>query len=58
MWTYTAAHVVNARQSGSPTRWTMVYAYRHPGVHSSTRWVSKEFEPNPPPGLESLLPLY
>ena len=57
MWTYTA-HVANARQSGSPTRWTVVYAYRNPGVLSSTRWVSKEFEQNPPPGLESLLPLY
>ena len=57
MWTH-AAHAVNARQPGSPTRWTVVYGYRNPGVPSSARRVSQGFEQNPPPGLESLLPAY
>ena len=57
MWTHTA-HAVNARQLGSPTRRTMVYGYRNPGVSSSAHRVSQEFEQNPPLGLEDLLPIY
>jgi hypothetical protein len=57
MWTH-AAHAVSPRQPGSPTRWTVVYAYRNPGAESRARWISPEFERQPPPGAEELMSLY
>jgi phytanoyl-CoA hydroxylase len=55
MWTH-AAHAVTARKPGSPVRWSVVYAYRNPGAPPSpARWISPEFEQNPPPGAERLL---
>lgn len=52
-----AAHAVAPRQPGSPMRWCVVYAYRNPGAPlSPARWISKEFEQNPPPGAEWLMP--
>ena len=56
MWTH-AAHAVSARQHGSPTRWTVVYAYRNPGRPSGARWIGEAFEKNPPPGAERLMSL-
>jgi hypothetical protein len=57
MWTH-AAHAVSPRQSGSSTRWTVVYAYRNPGAESRARWISPEFENHPPPRAEGLMSLY
>ena len=57
MWTH-AAHAVTGRKAGSPTRWTVVYAYRNPGRTSRARWISEAFEKNPYPGAEGLMPLY
>jgi hypothetical protein len=57
MWT-DALHAVTPRQSQSDTRWTMVTAYRNPGAPSRARWIRSEFENNPPPGAESIIPLY
>lgn len=55
MWTH-AAHAVTPRKPGSPTRWTVVFAYRNPGVPPSpARWITPEFERNPPPGAEGLM---
>lgn len=52
-----AAHAVTPRQPGSPMRWCVVYAYRNPGAPVSVaRWISKEFEQNPPAGAELLMP--
>ena len=56
MWTH-AAHAVSPRRPGSPTRWTVVYAYRNPGKPSGARWISEAFENNPPPGAEGLMSL-
>ena len=57
MWTH-AAHAVRPRQPGSRTRWAVVYAYRNPGEPSRARWVTEDFERNPPPGTEGLMSLY
>jgi hypothetical protein len=57
MWTH-ALHGVTPRQPSSPTRWTVVYAYRNPGQPSRARWLSEEFEHSSPPGTEGLLSLY
>lgn len=57
MWT-DALHAVTPRQSQSDTRWTMVTAYRNPGAPSRARWISPEFEINPPAGAESIMSLY
>ena len=57
MWTH-AAHAVNARKLDSPTRWTIVYGYRNPGVESPARNITTEFEQNPYPGTEQLVSLY
>jgi len=57
MWTW-ALHAVSPRRHDSATRWTVVYAYRNPGETSHARWITEEFERNPPPGAESLMPLY
>lgn len=57
VWTH-AAHAVTPRSRESDTRWCVVYAYRNPGLPSGARWVTEEFEANPPPGAEELLPLY
>jgi hypothetical protein len=53
-----ALHAVTPRQSQSDTRWTMVTAYRNPGAPSRARWISPEFENNPPAGAESIMGLY
>ncbi|MCZ6632751.1 MAG: phytanoyl-CoA dioxygenase family protein [bacterium] len=57
MWTH-AAHGVNPRQDDSETRWTVVYAYRNPGLPSRARWISEAFEKRAIPGAEGLLRLY
>jgi hypothetical protein len=57
MWTH-ALHGVTPRKPSSPTRWTVVYAYRNPGRPSKARWVSEEFERSSPPGTEGLMSLY
>jgi hypothetical protein len=57
MWTH-AAHAVSPRRPGSPTRWTVVYAYRNPGLPSRARWITPAFEASPPPGAEGLMSLY
>lgn len=52
-----AAHAVTPRQPESPMRWCVVYAYRNPGAPPSrARWITSEFEANPPPGAEVLMP--
>ena len=56
MWTH-ALHGVNAKSSAD-TRWTVVYAYRNPGLPSRARWVKEEFERKGVPGAEGLLSLY
>lgn len=56
MYTH-AAHAVSPRRPDSPMRWCVVYAYRNPGAPvSPARWISKEFEQNPPSGAEWLMP--
>jgi hypothetical protein len=57
MWTH-AAHAVCPRKPESPTRWTVVYAYRNPGLPSRARWITPAFEQNPPPSAGSLMSLY
>ena len=57
MWTH-ALHGVTPRKPSSPTRWTVVYAYRNPGQPSRSRWISEEFERSALPGTEGLLSLY
>lgn len=57
MWTH-AAHGVNARRTGSDTRWCVVYAYRNPGLPSKARWITPEFEQRQIPGADGLLSLY
>ena len=57
MWTH-ALHGVNPRKPNSDMRWTVVYAYRNPGLSSSARWISDEFEKKVIPGAEGLLSLY
>ncbi|MBV9868995.1 MAG: phytanoyl-CoA dioxygenase family protein [Abitibacteriaceae bacterium] len=57
MWTH-AAHAVTPRQPQSETRWAVVYAYRNPGATSRARWITEEFERQPPPGAEGLMSLY
>jgi len=57
MWTH-ALHGVTPRQPNSPTRWTVVYAYRNPGQPSRARWISEEFEKSQLPGTEGLMSLY
>jgi hypothetical protein len=57
MWTH-AAHAVSPRQPESATRWTVVYAYRNPGLPSRARWITPAFEASPPPGAEGLMSLY
>ena len=57
MWTH-AAHAVTPRRAGSDTRWTVVYAYRNPGLPSRARWLSEAFEERGVPGAEGLLSLY
>lgn len=57
MWTH-AAHAVSPRRPGSSTRWTVVYAYRNPGAESRARWISEQFERQPPTGAEGLMSLY
>lgn len=56
MWTH-ALHGVTAR-TGNDTRWTVVYAYRNPGLPSSARWITEDFEKKVIPGAEGLLSLY
>jgi Phytanoyl-CoA dioxygenase (PhyH) len=52
-----AAHAVTPRQPESPLRWCVVYAYRNPGAPvSAARWITPEFEKNPPPGAAWLMP--
>jgi hypothetical protein len=52
-----AAHAVAPRQPDSPMRWCVVYAYRNPGATpSKARWITHEFEKNPPQGAEWLMP--
>ncbi len=52
-----AAHAVTPRQPESPMRWCVVYAYRNPGAPvSRARWITPEFEKNPPPGAAWLMP--
>lgn len=53
-----ALHAVTPRQTQSDTRWTMVTAYRNPGAPSRARWISSEFENNPPAGAKSIMSLY
>jgi hypothetical protein len=53
-----ALHAVTPRHRQSDTRWTMVTAYRNPGAPSGARWISPEFENNPPTGAESIISLY
>ena len=57
MWTH-AAHAVNPRLPGSPTRWAVVYAYRNPGLPSRARWITEAYEKKPIPGAEGLMSLY
>jgi hypothetical protein len=57
MWTH-ALHGVTPRRPHSPTRWTVVYAYRNPGYPSRSRWITEAFERNPPRGVEGLISLY
>lgn len=57
MWTH-ALHGVTPRKPSSPTRWTVVYAYRNPGRPSKARWISEEFERRQLPGTEGLMSLY
>ena len=57
MWTH-AAHAVSPRQKVSETRWTVVYAYRNPGLPSKARWISKEFETSGIPEARCLMSLY
>jgi hypothetical protein len=57
MWTH-ALHGVTPRMPSSPTRWTVVYAYRNPGQPSRARWISEEFENSQLPGTEGLMSLY
>lgn len=57
MWTH-ALHGVTPRKPNSPTRWTVVYAYRNPGRPSRARWISEEFERSHLPGSEGLMSLY
>ena len=45
-------------RAGSNTRWTVVYAYRNPGLPSRARWLSEAFEERGVPGAEGLLSLY
>lgn len=41
----------------SPLRWCVVYAYRNPGAPlSAARWITPEFEKNPPSGAAWLMP--
>ena len=48
---------VTPRQPESPMRWCVVYAYRNPGAPlSPARWITPEFEKNPPPGATWLMP--
>jgi hypothetical protein len=53
-----ALHAVTPRQIQSDTRWTMVTAYRNPGAPSRARWISPNFETNPPAGAEAIMGLY
>lgn len=57
MWTH-ALHAVTARRAGSPTRWTVVYAYRNPGEPSRARWITEDFERRARPAAEGLMSLY
>ncbi len=57
MWTH-AAHAVTPRKANSPTRWTVVYAYRNPGKPSGARWITPEYERKSIPGADKLMPLY
>ena len=57
MWTH-AAHAVTPRRAGSDTRWTVVYAYRNPGLPLRARWLSEAFEERGVLGAEGLLSLY
>jgi hypothetical protein len=57
MWTH-ALHGVTPRRPDSPTRWTVVYAYRNPGRPSRARWITEAFERDPPAGIEGLISLY
>jgi CheY-like chemotaxis protein len=57
VWTH-AAHAVSPRQPGSSTRWAVVYAYRNPGVASRARWITEEFERQPPEDAEGLMGQY
>ncbi len=57
VWTH-ALHGVTPRKPTSPTRWTVVYAYRNPGQPSRSRWISEEFERRQVPGTEGLMSLY
>ena len=57
MWTH-SLHGVTPRKPTSPTRWTVVYAYRNPGRPSRSRWISEEFERAQLPGTEGLMSLY
>ena len=57
MWTH-AAHAVRPRKPESDTRWTVVYAYRNPGLPSRARWITEEFERNPSAGCEGLMSVY
>jgi hypothetical protein len=57
MWTH-AAHGVNPRQEHSDTRWTVVYAYRNPGLPSRARWLTEAFEHKDIAGAEGLMSLF
>ncbi len=56
MWTH-ALHGVSPKTSPQ-TRWTVVYAYRNPGLPSGARWISEGFEKKTIPGAEGLMSLY
>tara|TARA_Y100000590_G_C14972317_1_gene732897 strand:- start:255 stop:506 length:252 start_codon:yes stop_codon:yes gene_type:complete len=56
MWTH-ELHAVSPKSS-EDTRWTVVYAYRTPGLPSDDRWITDDYEKKPIPGTEGLMSLY
>lgn len=56
MWTH-ALHGVAPRKT-EETRWSVVFGFRNPGLSSSARWITEEFEKKVIPGAEGLLGLY
>lgn len=55
MWTH-ALHAVTPKKMAD-TRWTVVYAYRNPGLPSNARWITDAFERKPIAGAEGLMSL-